>query len=79
MSKNSAMAVLLRGDVILMDSNFVSFRDTVFRLPTVVFPDGATAMVEQSVVAVSDPEHMSFLAGHAHFERVDRSAWACTH
>lgn len=52
----------------------VSFRDRVFRSRTVVFPDGDTAAVEQSVVVASTPEHIAFLNQHPDFERVDRSA-----
>jgi hypothetical protein len=49
----------------------VTFRDKVFRSRTVVFPDGDTAAVEQSMVAVSTPGHVAFLNQHADFERAD--------
>lgn len=51
-----------------------SFRDKAFRSRTVVFPDGDTAMVEKSLVTLSDPGHVTFLDRHADFERVDGSA-----
>jgi len=52
----------------------VAFRDNAFRSRTVVFPDGDTAVVHQSVVTVSMPEHVAFLNHHADFERADKSA-----
>ena len=58
----------------LPQSAGVSFHDRAFRTRTMVFPDGAAAMVEQSLVAVSDQEHITYLDQHADFERVDGSA-----
>ena len=51
-----------------------SFCDKVFRTRTVVFPDGETATIERSLVAVSDQEHITYLDRHADFERIDGSA-----
>jgi len=55
-------------------SAVVTFRDKVYRSRTVVFQDGDALTVERGVVAVSKPEHVTFLIQHADFERVDRSA-----
>ena len=63
-----------REAIALSPATGVSFRDSSFRTRTVVFPDGDTAMVGSSLVAVSDPEHISYLDRHADFERVDRDA-----
>lgn len=52
----------------------VKFRDVAFRSRTVVFPGGDTATVESSMVAVLDPEHITYLDRRADFERVDGSA-----
>lgn len=49
----------------------VSFHDTAFRTRTIVFPDGETAMTNQSLIAVLDQEHITYLDQHADFERVE--------
>lgn len=63
-----------REAIALSQAADVSFRDSAFRTRTVVFPDGDTASVEGSVVAVSDQEHIAYLDRHADFERIDGSA-----
>ena len=59
--------------IALSQATGVSFHDSAFRTRTVVFPDGETAMVEQSLIVVSDQEHITYLDRHADFERVDGS------
>ena len=63
-----------REGIALSQATGVSFHDSVFRTRTVVFPDGETAMVEQSLIALSDLEHITYLDRYADFERVDGSS-----
>jgi hypothetical protein len=71
MSEHNEVGALPDGTAVSAE---VSFRDKAYRTRSVVFPDGRSATVERSLVAVSEPEHVRFLDHHADFERFDGGA-----